>query len=59
MTDESRIPLKRLRLIDEHDRNVSFDRVQQAAGVARERLGGRIGPMLERSFALGTHENVE
>src|SRR5258708_614563 len=57
MTDESRIPLKRLRLIDEHDRDVSFDRVQQPAGVAGERLG--ISPMLERPFALGTDENLE
>src|SRR5438876_731847 len=55
----SNVLLKRLRLIDEHDRDVIFDRVDQPAGLTGERLGGGIGPMLERSLALGTDENLE
>src|SRR6058998_363135 len=43
----SNVLLKRLRLIDQHNGNVVFDRVDEPAGVARQRLGGRIGPMLE------------
>src|SRR5213593_371956 len=53
----SRIPLKRLRLIDQHDGNVVFDRIDQTAGVTGERLG--IGAMLERPFALRADENLE
>src|SRR5258706_420297 len=53
------IPSEALRLIDQHDGNVVLDGVDQPAGVARERLGGRTGPMLERSFAFRTDKNLE
>src|SRR5204863_1210993 len=52
-------PSERRRLIDQHNGNVVFDRVDQPAGVAHKRLGGRIGPMLERAFAFRTDENLE
>src|SRR6266550_1035018 len=52
-------PSEALRLIDQHNGNVVFDRVDEPAGVARQRLGGRIGPMLEGSFAFRTDENFE
>src|SRR3977135_3719841 len=45
------------RLIDEHDRNVVFDGVDQTAGETGERFG--IGAMLERPFALRANENLE
>src|SRR6266508_271913 len=50
-------PSERLRLIDEHDGDVVFDGVNQAAGVAGERF--RIRPMLERPFALRADKNLE
>src|SRR5258706_12004868 len=40
------IPSEALRLIDQHDGNVVFDGVHQAAGVTGKRF--RIRPMLER-----------
>src|SRR6267143_216390 len=50
-------PSEAFRLIDEHDGNVVFDGIDQAAGVTGERF--RIGAMLERSFALRADENLE
>src|SRR6266550_2614601 len=55
----SNVPSERLRLIDQHDGNVVFDRVDQPAGVTGERLGGGIGAMLEWPFALGADENLQ
>src|SRR6185503_12588538 len=51
----SNILLERRRLIDQHDGNVVFDGVHQAARTARQRLG--IGPVLERTFALGADQD--
>src|SRR5882672_3791040 len=53
----SNIPSEAFRLIDEHDGNVVFDRVDQAAGVTGKRF--RIGAMLERPFAFRADENLE
>src|SRR6266513_2203135 len=50
-------PSEALRLIDEHDGNVVFDGVHQAAGVTGKRF--RIRPMLERAFAFRADENRE
>src|SRR5262245_42964553 len=50
-------PSEGLRLIDEHNGNVVFHGVHQAARVARQRL--RIGPVLQRPLALGADENLE
>src|SRR5689334_12316163 len=55
----SNVPSEAFRLIDQHDGNVVFDGVEQPAGVACERLRERTGPVLERSFALRTDENLE
>src|SRR5690242_8476884 len=51
-------PSERLRLIDQHDRNVVFHGIAQAAGVAHQFLG-RAGAVLQRAFALGTHEQLQ
>src|SRR5258706_8729335 len=51
------IPSEALRLIDQHDGNVVFDGVHQAAGVTGKRF--RIRPMLERAFAFRADENRE
>src|SRR6267154_2705832 len=50
-------PSEAFRLIDQHDGNVVFDGIDQVASLAGERF--RIGPMLERSFALRADENLE
>src|SRR5438309_1031129 len=47
-----------LRLIDQHDRNVVFDGVDQPAGVAHQELG-RSGAVLKRALALRAHEDPE
>src|SRR5881394_365162 len=52
------IPSESLRLIDQHDRDVILDRVDEATGVARQRFGGGRA-MLERPFALGADEDLE
>src|SRR2546421_12325065 len=52
------VRLEVLRLIDQHDGDVVFDGVDQAAGVTHQRFGGR-GAMLEWGFALGAEENLE
>src|SRR5437879_13130774 len=52
------VRLEVLRLIDQHDGDVIFDGVDQAAGVTHQRFGGR-GAMLEWAFALGADENLE
>src|SRR6266699_4422366 len=52
------VRLEVLRLIDQHDGDVVFDGVDQAAGVTHQRFGGRRA-VLERAFALGADENFE
>src|SRR6267154_2398334 len=52
-------PSEALRLIDQHDWDVVFDRIHQAAGVTGERFGGRIGAVLERAFAFRAHQNLQ
>src|SRR5207237_9329801 len=52
------VRLEVLRLIDQHDGDVVFDGVDQAAGVTHQRFGGR-GAVLEWAFALGADENLE
>src|SRR5207245_6223190 len=44
-------PSEALRLIDQHDRNVVFERVHQAARVAHQYLGGS-GAVLDVALAL-------
>src|SRR5919197_1685105 len=48
---------ERLPLIDEHDGDVVFDGVHQAAGVTGQRFG--VGTILERPLALGADEDLE
>src|SRR5688500_15915645 len=50
-------PLKRKRLIDQHDRDAVADRIAQTAGVT-DQLGG-FPSMLEFAFALRTDQNLE
>src|SRR5438309_3860175 len=52
------VRLEVLRLIDQHDGDVVFDGVDQAAGVTHQRFGGRRA-VLEWTFALGADENLE
>src|SRR5207244_7633103 len=52
------VRLEVLRLIDQHDGDVVFDGVDQAAGVTHQRFGGRRA-VLEWAFALGADENLE
>src|SRR5205085_2637524 len=47
----------RLRLVDEHDRNVISNRIAQSAG-ATDKYRFHF-TVLERPFALGTYENLE
>src|SRR5437867_2656470 len=54
----ARPPSEVLRLIDQHDGDVVFHRVDETAGVADE-LFPRCGAVLEGSLALGAHEDVE
>src|SRR2546427_1336992 len=53
--------LERLRLIDQHDRDVVLDREDQPARVADQLLGGRGGggAMLQGPLALGADEDLE
>src|SRR5260221_6798315 len=44
-------PSKTFRLIDQHDGDVVFDRVDEAASGARQRLRGRSWSMLEQGLA--------
>src|SRR5881628_2078320 len=57
INDASNPPLKRLRLIDQHDRDVIFDGVNQPAGMAGECF--RVQTMLERPFAFRADEDFE
>src|SRR6266850_2025005 len=50
-------PSEAFRLIDQHDRNVVFDGIDQAAGVTGERF--RIGAMLELALAFRADEYRE
>src|SRR5947207_9469026 len=50
-------PSKTFRLIDQHDRDVIFDGVDQPTGVAYERF--RVFAVLERTLALGADEDFE
>src|SRR5256885_11100111 len=52
------VRLEVLRLIDQHDGDVVFDGVDQAAVVTHQRFGGRRA-VLEWTFALGADENLE
>src|SRR5207247_521405 len=54
-------PLERLRLIDQHDRDVVLDREDQPALVTHQLLGGRGGggAMLQGPLALGADEDIE
>src|SRR5439155_4304929 len=51
-------PSEVFRLIDQHDRDVVFDRVNQAAGVADE-LFLRRGAVLQRPLAFGADEDLQ
>src|SRR6266508_4224290 len=54
----SAVPSEGFRLIDQHDRDVVLDRVDEAAGLAGELLD-RSGAVLQRPLALGAHENLQ
>src|SRR2546426_6787631 len=53
----SSVPSEVLCLIDQHDRDVVFDRVNQATGLADELLLRR-GAVLQRPLALGADEDL-
>src|SRR5437660_2802320 len=52
-------PLERLRLIDQHDRDVVVDGVDQATRVTHEGFRRRRRAVLERAFALRADEDLE
>src|SRR6266513_538318 len=52
-------PSEALRLIDQHDGDVVFHRIDQPAGVTGERFGGGIGAVLEWALAFRAHQNLE
>src|SRR6266536_4515727 len=54
----SNLPSEGLRLIDQHDRDVVLDRVDQPAGVTGKLLDGS-GAVLERPLALWADEDLE
>src|SRR5207245_2554247 len=54
----SSVPLEVLRLIDQHDRDIVLDRVDQAAGLADE-LFLRRGAVLERPLAFRADEDLQ
>src|SRR3990172_1211363 len=53
-----RASLERLRLINEHDRDIVLDRVDEAAGVAGELFLG-LGVVFEVALALGADEDFK